>query len=262
MLLKDKVIMISGIGPGLGVKLALEAARAGARGVAIAARSADKLDDAEARIRADGNDCQVLKVPTDIRDRAACERFAAATVDRFGRIDTLFNSAYLHGAFEPVADGDLNQWHPVFETNVFGTMTLTQAVIPQLKAQQSGAIVTITTLGMQKPYVGGAGYAASKGALAVLSRYLAQELAPYGIRANSVACGWMWGEPVQQYVRKAAADYDISEQEVLAQYTSAIPGGRMPTDEDCARAALFLASDYARAVNGALLDANGGEYMR
>lgn len=262
MLLKDKVIMISGIGPGLGVKLAVEAAREGAAGVAIAARTEQKLIDAEAQIRALGSACEVLRQPTDISDRSACQRFVAATVERFGRIDGLINSAYIHGDFMPVESGDLAHWREVFDINLFGTLTLTQEVVPQMKAQQAGAIAIINTLGVQKPYAGGACYAASKGALAVAVRYLANELAAHGIRANSLACGWMWGEPVQAHIRQTAATHGITEQQVIEQFSAPIPGGRMPTDSDCARAALFLVSDYARAINGALLDANGGEYMR
>lgn len=262
MLLQDKVIMISGIGPGLGVKLAIEAARAGARGVAIAARTEQKLIDAEARVRALGTPCEVLRMPTDIRDPKACAAFAAATVERFGRIDALINSAYVHGDFAPVASCDLERWRELFDINLFGTLTLTQAVIPQMQAQQYGALVMISTLGVHKPYLGGAGYAATKGALEVTTRYLAQELAPHGIRSNSLACGWMWGEPVQGHVRHTAAEQGIAEQEVIAQFSAPIPGGRMPTDDDCARAALFLASDGAGAINGAVLNANGGELMR
>ena len=100
MLLKDKVVIVSGIGPGLGVKLAVEAAREGARGVVAVARSAGNLDDAEQRVRALGTKCAVLKVPTDITDPAQCKRAAARAVAEFGRIDGLVNSAYFHGKFE------------------------------------------------------------------------------------------------------------------------------------------------------------------
>ncbi|MCY1379039.1 hypothetical protein D9M69_667220 [compost metagenome] len=72
----------------------------------------------------------------------------------------------------------------------------------------------------------------------------------------------MWGEPVQAHVRQAAAARGVDEAEVRAGFSAGIPGGRMPGDEECARAALFLASDYASAINGAQLDANGGELMR
>ena len=110
MLLEGKVIVVSGIGPGLGVKLAVEAAREGARGVVLAARSREKLDDAEERIRAIGGTCETLKVATDIRDAAQCQRLADAALERFGRMDGLVNSAFEHGAFEPVDSGDVRQW--------------------------------------------------------------------------------------------------------------------------------------------------------
>lgn len=164
MLLKDKIVVISGIGPGLGVKLAVEAAREGARGIVVAARTAHKLDDAEARIAALGVDCDVLKVTTDITERAQCRQLADAAIGRFGRIDALVNSAFVHGAFpEPVDAADLDGWRAVFDTNVFGTMALTQEVVPHMKRQRRGAIVMINTQATRKPFAGEAGYAVSKG---------------------------------------------------------------------------------------------------
>jgi NAD(P)-dependent dehydrogenase (short-subunit alcohol dehydrogenase family) len=97
--------------------------------------------------------------------------------------------------------------------------------------------------------------------LAASVRYLASEQAAHGLRVNALACGWMWGEPVQALVRQTAAARGVSEEQVRAEFSVGIPGGRMRSDEECARAALFLASDYASAINGAQLDANGGEVM-
>src|SRR5574337_520263 len=107
MLLKDKVVIVSGIGPGLGVKLAVEAAREGARAVVVLARTAEKLEDAEQCVRALGTACKVLKIPTDITVAAQCKRAAEQAVAQFGRIDGLVNSAYLHGKFESVEEADL-----------------------------------------------------------------------------------------------------------------------------------------------------------
>ena len=262
MLLKNKVIVISGIGPGLGVKLAVEAAREGARAVVVAARTASKLDDAEQRIRELGVDCDVLKVTTDITERAQCRQLAAQAMERFGRIDALVDSAFVHGAFpEPVDEADLDGWRAVFDTNVFGTMTLTQEIVPHMKRQKRGAIVMINTQATRKPFAGEAGYAASKGALAVAAKYLARELGRHGIRANSIHMGWMLGVPTQTYFRQAAQEYGMSEEQIIAPIASEIALGHLPTDDDCARAALFLASDYANAVTGATLDANGGDFM-
>jgi NAD(P)-dependent dehydrogenase (short-subunit alcohol dehydrogenase family) len=152
-------------------------------------------------------------------------------------------------------------WRSVFDTNLCGTMTLTQEVLPQMKKQGGGAIVMINTAAARRPFPGEAGYAASKGALAVAVKYLAKELGSHGVRVNSVLMGWMWGEPVQGYVRHMADEHKVPEEQIVAPIKANIALGRMPTDDDCAKAALFLVSDYANAVTGASLDANGGEYM-
>jgi NAD(P)-dependent dehydrogenase (short-subunit alcohol dehydrogenase family) len=125
-----------------------------------------------------------------------------------------------------------------------------------------GAIVMINTMATRKPYHGEGGYAASKGAQEVAVKYLAKEVGKYGIRVNSAFMGWMWGVPVQQGIKMMAKMQKTSEDEVLKQIVANIPLGRMSTDDDCARAALMLASDYARAITGACLDINGGEFMR
>lgn len=263
MLLKDKVVLVSGIGPGLGVKLAVEAAREGAAGVIVAARTADKLDDAERRIAALGTQAVVLKQATDITDKRQCEALVSASVNKFGRIDALVNSAFQHGAMDYVASADLDSWQagPI-ATNLIGTLRLTQAVVLQMKAQKSGAIVMINTMAVrQVPPLGEAGYAASKAALAISAMYLAKELAPSGIRVNTVHIGWMWGAPVQGYVAWHAKELGVPEEKLKAQIVAGIPIGRIPTDDECARPALFLVSDYASAVTGAALDVNGGAYM-
>ncbi|MDI3258691.1 MAG: SDR family oxidoreductase [Sinobacteraceae bacterium] len=262
MLLKDKVVIVSGIGPGLGVKLAVEAAREGARAVVAAARTPEKLDDAQARIQALGGPTEVLKQRCDITDRAQCERLAAETVARYGRIDALINSAYFHGDMDDISTADLEAWRPVFDTNLYGTLKLTQAVIPQMQRQKAGAIVMINTMAVRLiPPLGEAAYATSKAALAQASKWLAKELGPHGVRVNSVHMGWMWGAPVAGYVAWQAQQRKASEEQIKAKIVAGIPLGRIPTDDECARAALFLASDYASAVTGAALDVNGGAYM-
>jgi NAD(P)-dependent dehydrogenase (short-subunit alcohol dehydrogenase family) len=262
MLLENKIVIVSGIGPGLGVKLAVEAAREGAAGVVCGARSAEKLDDAERRISDLGARCEVLKCVTDITDRAQCERIAARAIDRFGRIDALINSAFVHGEMDYASTANLDDWKGPIDTNLLGTLKLTQAVLPQMKAQKGGAIVMINTMAVrQVPPLGEAGYAASKAALAVSTKYLAKELGPHRIRVNTVHMGWMWGAPVQGYVAWQASQMGVPESELKAQIAAGIPLGDIPTDDECARAALFMASDYASAVTGAALDVNGGAWM-
>lgn len=265
MLLQDKVVVVSGIGPGLGIKLALNAAREGARAVVLAARTEANLADAEAQVHELGVDCETLTVATDIRERSQCDNLATSALGAFGRIDALVNSAFYHGRFEPIESADLDDWRNIVDTNLIGTMNMTQAVIPAMKAQQDGAIVMINTMAVRKPFVlpigGESGYAASKSALATAAKYLAAELGRDGIRVNSAHMGWMWGKPVRDYVKHAAARNQVPEQQIVDGIAANIPLGRICTDDDCAKAALFLVSDHAAAITGATLDINGGEYM-
>lgn len=260
MLLSNKVVVVSGIGPGLGVKLAIESARAGARGVVVAARTASRLDDAEARIHAVAGDCQVLKVPTDITDATQCARLVSAMVEAFGRVDALINSAFCYGPLEPVPTLDVESCRAVFETNVFGSMQLTQQVIPQMKRQGGGAILFINTQSIRRPSHAAA-YGASKGALKVLAMYLARDVGPFGIRVNTLLPGAMWGEPLQAYIERSADEQGVSGDEVLERIAANTALRRVVSDEEVARAAILLVSDYASAVTGALLDANGGEFL-
>ena len=260
MILKNKVIIVSGIGPGLGVKLALEAAREGAK-LIIAARTVANLDDAQQRIRQIQSDCEVLAKPTDITDRSQCRELVEKSVERFGRIDGLINSAVYHGNFEPIENADLADWQQVLDTNVIGTMNLTQEAAKAMKQSGGGAIAMINTMAARKPFPSEAGYAASKGALAVAAKYLATELGGHNIRVNTLYPGWMWGKPVEQYVKSAAEAQQCSEQAIIDQVTANIPLGRIVTDDECARAALFLVSDYSSAITGANLDCNGGEFI-
>ncbi|MFP3506191.1 SDR family oxidoreductase [Burkholderia sp. SIMBA_062] len=203
----------------------------------------------------------VAWVRTDIAERAQCRHLATQAIERFGRIDALVNSAFVHGTFpQAVEDAHLDGWRAVFDTNIFGTMTLTQEIVPHMKRQKRGAIVMINTIATRKPFAGESGYAVSKDALAIAAKYLARELAVHGIRANSIHMGWMWGVPPQAYFRQAAAECGMTEEEIIAPVASNLALAKLPTTTT-ARAAPFLASDYANAVTGATPDANGGDFM-
>ncbi|HVT36133.1 MAG TPA: SDR family oxidoreductase [Nevskiaceae bacterium] len=262
MLLKDKVVIVSGIGPGLGSKLAIEAAREGAR-VVMGARTASKLDDAEKAIREQGLKTELLKQVCDITDVKSCEAIVSAAIKKFGRIDGLVNSAFVHGDMDYPSTAKLDDWisGPI-ATNLIGTLKLTQAVIPQMKQQGGGAIVMINTMAVRTvPPLGEAGYAASKAALANSAKYLAKELGPHKIRVNTVHMGWMWGAPVIGYMQWQSQQTGVPVEQMKAGIAAGIPLGDIPTDDDCAKPALFLISDYARVVTGATLDVNGGHYM-
>lgn len=262
MLLQGKYIIVSGIGPGLGSKLAIHGAIEGAAGIAVSARTACKLDDVEKKIRDTGATCEVFKQVNDIRDSEQCRSFAEAVTKRFGRIDALINNAYYHGPMgDDVHSTDFTHWYQQFETNVVGTLKMTQAVLPQMKAQGGGAIVMISTMGTKMvPPVSEGGYCASKSMLYNSTRKLVTEVGPYGIRVNTLHPGWMWGEPVKNSLCQDFKEWGTLD-EIYAKISSTFALRRIATDDECARAGLFLASDYASAMTGASLDVNAGCFL-
>lgn len=263
MLLKGKYIIVSGVGPGLGSKFAIHAAIEGAAGVAVSDLTASKLDDVEQRIKDTGATCQVVKQITDIRESAQCQALAQKVIERFGRIDALINNAFYPGPLDgdEVQTTDFTHWYQAFETNVIGTVKMTQAVLPQMKIQGIGAIVMVNTMGIKMaPQNSMSGYNASKAMLYNATRKLAAEVGPHGIRVNSLHPGWMWGEPARNALRQAQNEWG-TEEEAYARVSAANALRRIATDDECARAGLFLASDYASACTGASLDANAGGFL-
>ncbi len=257
MILKDKVILITGVGPGMGVKMAQGAAREGAR-LAIAARSSDFLAAVRDRIQADGGDC--VAVRTDVSRAEDCAAFARTALETFGRIDGLVNSAYYYPDWLSFEDADLAQWARAYDVACMGALRMIRAVLPAMRAQMRGAIVNVSTLATRKPVIGEGGYAIAKAALGQATRQLAVELGRYGIRVNQTLMGWMRGAPLEAAFQNWAqngADYDTLVAEVAAR----IPLGRIPPDENCAGAILMLLSDYASEITGAALDVNGGEWV-
>ena len=261
MLLQDKVVIVSGIGPGLGQELSTRVAKEGAAAVVLAARTPAKLDIAEQEIRDLGLDTRILKVATDISDPAQCQALADRAMKEFGRIDVLFNSAYDPGSFEPIIDANLDGWKRAMDVNFFGTMHLTQACVRYMKDTGGGAIVMIATMVEHKPLATQAGYGASKSALRCATKHLALELGKYNIRVNSVHMGWMSGPSVEGYFAWQSKATGKSQQELIAKVTRNIPLGVIPDDGECAKAAVFFGSDYSSVVTGAALDVNGGEFM-
>ena len=258
MLLRDKVVIVSGVGPGLGQELAYGAAREGAR-VVLAARTAAFLDEVRAKLESQASEC--LAVPTDITVREQCQRLVQASLARFGRVDALINSAYTMGRVMRFENADLERWQVPIKVNLFGSLQLSQQVIAPMKAQGGGAIVMVGSITARKPMVNDTAYGASKAALQAAARNLALELGGYGIRVNTAMMGRMWGPNAEIQVNRVAAERGVPPEEIKREFAARMALPEIPDDAVCANAVLFLASDYARAITGATLDVNGGEWM-
>jgi len=258
MLLKDRIAIVSGIGPGMGRDISLALAREGAD-LVLAARGADKLAAVAEEVRGQGR--RALCVPTDIARAEDCRRLVAAAHTEYGRIDVLINNAF-KGGLEPVtADADLDEWRKIFDVNVFGSLQLTQAVIPHLRQQGGGSIVFINSMSMRviEPKFGG--YAASKGALMIAAQTLAKELGRDKIRVNSVVPGYIWGPALQGYFKLLAQQQQTTADAIYAEIASRTALNHIPTSEEIADAVVFFASDLSRAITGQALDVNGGHFF-
>jgi len=259
MLLADKTLLVSGVGAGLGREVARLALRDGAR-VLLAARSEAKLAATAAELDPSGE--RVAFARADIAREEDCQALVATARERFGSLQALVQVAAYENVFGDLYHTKLEDWRRAFETNVLGTLALVRAAAPEMKRGGGGAVVLVGSQSMVMPQLPQAGYAASKGALASAMFYWARELGPDRIRVNMVVPSWMWGPPVQAFVKLRSRQTGASEEAVVGQITGRIPLGEIVPDEDVAEAAIFLASDRARSITGQTLYVNGGELMR
>ncbi|MEZ4217719.1 MAG: SDR family oxidoreductase [Myxococcota bacterium] len=258
MLLEDKVAIVTGIGPAMGRSIALAFAREGAK-LALCARRKDRLQAVVDEVEAAGG--EVLAVPTDITDRAACQRLVDATLERFGRIDVLVQNGHYDGDYKVVTDSDPDDWRAIMEVNLFGALHLVQLVAPSMRSRRDGRIVLINTGASTDPPPTLGAYAASKAALASLARTIAVELGPDGIRANGVQLGPVKGENWDGWIAAGAKEAGMSEPDFEALQCRDVPLRSVPTADECAGAVLFLASDLARPITGQSLAVNGGRWF-
>ena len=219
--------------------------------VVLAARRRERLDAVADEVRALGRD--PVAIPTDITDRSACEALAGAAVERFGRVDVLVQNGHHEGDWQPVADADPDSWRAVMDVNLYGALHLVQLVVPLMKERGGGSIVLVNSGATLRFPVRMGAYVVSKSALAGMTRVLAQEVGPLGIRVNGVFLGPVEGENLTRMVQGDVEAW-------MAEKSKEMPIGRVPTADECARSVLFLASDDASVVTGQHLSVNGGQW--
>lgn len=259
MILEGKTVLVSGVGPGLGGEVARIAMRDGAK-VLVGARNESRLRGIAEGIDPDGK--SVVACPLDITDAAACDRFVATAEERFGGVDAVVSVAALDALFGNLETTTREDWLGAIGVNVVGTLQLVQAAVPALKRRGGGSIVLIGSQSYRLPPPNKQlAYASSKGALMSAMYHLASELGPHHIRVNTVVPTWMWGPPVQTYVKWQARDRDVSEDQIKSEITAGMPLGEIPADEDVAEAVVFFCSDRARLITAQTLAVDSGEVL-
>ena len=257
-LLDDKVALIAGVGVDLGSALARAFAAEGAQ-LVLAARSEDTIRALASEIEGMGRKC--ITQSTDITDGDACKSLIARAGSELGGLDILVNNAVWPHGEGALADAKLEDWRTAMEVNFLGALTMTQAAIPALRQSQAARIIMVSSIGSREIMPGAGPYASSKAALNSVTKTLARELGPDGIRVNGLVPGWIWGPTAEGVLTRFGEAEGKSLEEMKAQYEQGTALGYLPAAGEIARVAVFLASELSNPVTGHLLDANAGQWM-
>lgn len=258
MLLEGKVGLVSGIGPGMGRDISLAFAREGAD-VALVARTQAKLDAVADEVRALGR--RATTVVCDIADEAACRAAVEQTVAELGRLDIVVNNAFHGGDGKTFLDADFDEWRKVMDVNLFGSLAMTRAAVPHLEASGDGRVIMINSMSVQRIQQKWGSYVASKSALAGVTKTLALELGPKGIRVNGIHPGYIYGDSVEWYFNHLAEKRGITFQEVYDEVASETCLGYLPHSEEIAGTAVYFASPLAKPVTGQMIGVNAGHWF-
>lgn len=244
---RRETVIISGAGGGIGTATA-QSFLDGSFNVVLVDLSEENLDRTVARLRAPEN--TVLRLPGDVSQEKTCQTVLSATLDRFGSVDVLVNNAGIIRR-EPTEETSLENWNQVLSTNLTAAFLMTRHVVSAMRAARKGSIVNVASRAAKRPHRNASpSYGASKAGLIYLTRHVAFEFAPYGIRANAVCPG-----PVETDMFRKI------DPERKRQITAEIPLGRAASPEEVADLILYLAGPRSAYITGEAVNINGGSFM-
>jgi 3-oxoacyl-[acyl-carrier protein] reductase len=247
--LAGRAALVTGGGTGIGRAAVLALARAGATVGIHFNKSEQAAAEALAQVQALGGRAVLLKGDLTREDEA--NSIVDRIVKELGRLDILFNNAGSPIRHAKIEDCSLELWRQAMDVNVTSAFLVTRRAIPHLRANRVGSVINNLSLSVQTGGQGTGPYVAGKAALQGLTRSLARELAPH-IRVNAIMPGVIETPHHEQF----------STPEKLAEYRKQTPMGRNGLAEEVADVVVFLAGDGSRFITGALLDINGGRFLR
>ncbi|MBO0866517.1 MAG: SDR family oxidoreductase, partial [Mycobacterium sp.] len=240
-MLDGKVVVISGVGPALGTTLARRCAQDGAD-LVLAARTAERLDDVAKQITDTGR--RAVAVATDITDDDQVKHLVDSTLAAYGKVDVLINNAFRVPSMKPLAGTTFQHIRDAIELTVLGALRLIQGFTPAL-AEAKGSVVNVNSMVIRHSQAKYGAYKMAKSALLAMSQSLATELGEQGIRVNSVAPGYIWGDTLKGYFEHQAGKYGTTVEQIYTATAANSDLKRLPTEGEVASAIVFLASDLS-----------------
>ncbi len=251
-----KTVLITGAGGGLGSAAARRFATEGAS-LALLDRDLDAVEMLADALPASQRTAAALALHVDVADESSMSAAFARAEEHFGSVDVIFNNAGIGSGSSSIADMTPAQWDEVIAINLRGVYLGCHLGVPALIRAGGGAIVNMgSSTGRHDTITGGAAYMASKAAVEAMTKSLALQTAPFGIRANTICPGI-----IQTQLSFRQQDRDEVEQ-FFGEFAARIPLGRVGQPEDIAGVVAFLASDQARHITGASLLIDGGQTRR
>jgi NAD(P)-dependent dehydrogenase (short-subunit alcohol dehydrogenase family) len=256
--LKGKVAIITGGGYGIGKKIAEAYAALGLK-IVLAARTVKALDETSALVKRAG--AEALVVPTDVAKEADCANMVARAVEIFGAVDILVNNAGISGPTSAINEIELAQWEETLNVNLTGAWLCAREALKVMGPRGQGNVLNISSTAGRIGYALRTPYVSSKWAMIGLTQTLAREWGPHGIRVNCICPGPVEGDRIDRVIRARAQALKLTEEQVRRAMCSNAALGRMVTEEEVARAAVFLTSAASSGITGQTLNVDAGYIM-
>jgi NAD(P)-dependent dehydrogenase (short-subunit alcohol dehydrogenase family) len=251
-----KVAIVTGASTGLGPVMAKMMAEEGAK-VVLAARRLELVEQAAGEIGK-----AAVAIRADVTDEADVAAMVEAAMSRWGQVDILMNNAAAPGQDKYIWEQTLENWNATIAVDVTAAMLCSREVLRRsMLERKTGVILNFSSGAGWRGMPRKSHYSVAKSGLRVLTKVIAMEAGPYGVRCNCVVPGIIDTELMRNYVRRVAGEQSISEEEMMDKLMAHLPLKRASTTEDVARFALFLASDEARTITGQSMNVDAGDYM-
>lgn len=256
--LEGKVALITGGGTGIGQDIAIIFAREGAQ-VVVTGRTVKTLEDTVSKIKAEGNDA--MYVQGDVSQAASVEKMIRETVAKYGKLNILVNNAGVRGSIRTIMDLTEEEWQRTFDIDAKGSWLCSKYAIPEMRKAGGGSIIMISSISAHIGQARQGCYNAAKAAQELLMKCMALDFAPDKIRVNSICPAWVETEMNREQLAEMAANPDTEYPPGFSYnyITKTLhPIGRVGTGEDCAWAAVYLASDESTWTTGSSMMVDGG----